>query len=521
MLHGDPPHEVYSKLADYVGDLPVCAYNLACDWEQVLLREWKRLDIAPIGTKGFCFLKLAQRLLDPVPSGNCKLQTLRQYYRLPSRNAHSASGDVGTVIDLLRDVLYPLACERNLPTPAHWSAFSRETWFPARITFGKYKSRHYLEALDDTEFTEWLNWLGRSDKGESRKMGKWYIARLDEARQKRDHKGAPSSANGLPIYKTTEEHGQKPSDAQKIRSASASSRQDRTTRLQKEPADDAAFRSITLYTNPQKEKLRLLIEGSLALLAQYEAAYHLDQNTINTFRRTLYHHLRHLYEKEKRLLRLVEYRRQYLDKLTQDGEDSAAEVVEAYRHAALEDEEDFRQTASKISKIRTLSDEEQKEVKTLYRDLMKLYHPDRYMEDETKRQAYENISRLINKAKDENDLDTLRTLANDPDKILSQQGLHLQDYEELHDIISLQRLYESLQVDILAILERHNALRESKDHEVAHAFAENPSVLDTFLARNAATLNAKIQALEAEAKSLAEEIEALTGSPTAIHPPQF
>jgi len=27
---------------------------------------------------------LAQRLLDPVPAGNCKLQTLRQYYRLPN-----------------------------------------------------------------------------------------------------------------------------------------------------------------------------------------------------------------------------------------------------------------------------------------------------------------------------------------------------------------------------------------------------------------------------------------------------
>ena len=39
---------------------------------------------------------LAQRLMDPVPAGNCKLQTLRQYYRLPERGAHTALGDVET-----------------------------------------------------------------------------------------------------------------------------------------------------------------------------------------------------------------------------------------------------------------------------------------------------------------------------------------------------------------------------------------------------------------------------------------
>ena len=70
--------------------MPVVAYNLEYDWHKVLLPEWKRLGIPQIGIPGFCALKLAQRLLDPVPAGNHKLQTLRQYYRLPENGAHTA-----------------------------------------------------------------------------------------------------------------------------------------------------------------------------------------------------------------------------------------------------------------------------------------------------------------------------------------------------------------------------------------------------------------------------------------------
>ena len=36
----------------------------------MLLPEWERLGIDPIGARGFCVLRLAQRLLDPVPDGD-------------------------------------------------------------------------------------------------------------------------------------------------------------------------------------------------------------------------------------------------------------------------------------------------------------------------------------------------------------------------------------------------------------------------------------------------------------------
>ena len=47
-----------------------------------------------------------------MPAGICKLQTLRQYYRLPETGAHTALGDVRTVVDLMQKVLRPLVEKR-------------------------------------------------------------------------------------------------------------------------------------------------------------------------------------------------------------------------------------------------------------------------------------------------------------------------------------------------------------------------------------------------------------------------
>ena len=148
---GEPPNDVYKEFAAYADGLPVVAYNLRYDWDEVLVPEWERLGIKPVGTAGFCALRLAQRLLDPVPAGNCKLQTLRQCYQLPERGAHTAMGDVETVIDLLQNILRPLAEERRLNTWDEIVAFTGKEYFPSRIAFGKFKGRDYRDAHHDSE----------------------------------------------------------------------------------------------------------------------------------------------------------------------------------------------------------------------------------------------------------------------------------------------------------------------------------------------------------------------------------
>ncbi len=85
---GEPAAEVYEARRKYAEELPLVSCNVAYDLEDVLKPEWRRLGVQALGTAGLC----AQRLLDPVPAGNCKLQTLRQYYRLPERGARRGWG---------------------------------------------------------------------------------------------------------------------------------------------------------------------------------------------------------------------------------------------------------------------------------------------------------------------------------------------------------------------------------------------------------------------------------------------
>ena len=175
---GDPAEEVYRDFAEYVDGLPIVAYNMAYDWAAVLLPEWKRLGLKPIGTEGFCALRLAQRLLDPVPAGNCKLQTLRQFYRLPERGAHTALGDVMTVADLMAKVLRPVAERRNINTWAEVCAYTKAQWFSSRIAFGKFKGRQYHDALTDVDLHGWLQSLTRSTNTRTAEMGRWYLSNL-------------------------------------------------------------------------------------------------------------------------------------------------------------------------------------------------------------------------------------------------------------------------------------------------------------------------------------------------------
>ena len=175
---GEPPLQVYAEFREYAADLPVVSYDLEHDWDGVLVHEWRRLGIAPIGSRGFCALRLAQRLLDPMPAGNCKLQTLRQYYRLPEREAHTALGDWISWQTFSLSVLRPKAEAIGLDTWNKVRDYAAEEWYPTRFAFGKFKGRTLSEAAEKPEIRQWLQWLAGSRNAANARMGAWYLASL-------------------------------------------------------------------------------------------------------------------------------------------------------------------------------------------------------------------------------------------------------------------------------------------------------------------------------------------------------
>ena len=466
---GDTPLTVYSDFADYAGDLPLVAYNLRYDFDDVLMPEWERMGVPPIGKAGFCALKLAQRLLDPVPAGNCKLQTLRQYYRLPERGAHTALGDVETVVDLMQNVLRPLAEQRGLTNWDEIVAYTEAPWFPSRIPFGKFKDRRFIEAQDDPELHSWLEWLASSSNGRSAEMGRWYLQRLNAEVE------SPASealvGNGV--------------------------------------MSDAS--DLVVYLDPELDTLNALIAAARTRLADLEAEYTQEHHRVDVVQSELFELLRPLYEVRDRLKLVIQYRRTFIETLLMSGEEEAESVVSDHEKAQAEADREYEEAAAHAAESQPLSDEEEKELKKIYRKLASLYHPDRFAKDPEKQETYARLMSDINKSKDESNIQLLREISDDPESYLQRQGLGTLDFGDVHELSKLRALYESLSIHILNTIESLSTLYESSGYELYKLSEELPGYIKELASRQSEDISVLVKELELEAKQLDEEIEGLTG----------
>jgi DNA polymerase-3 subunit epsilon len=474
---GEPPLEVYREFMEYAGSLPLVSFNLEYDLEQVLKPEWKRLRVAPIGSQGFCALRLAQRLLDPVPAGNCKLQTLRQYYRLSQRGAHTALGDVQTVVDLLGVILRPIAKRRGLDTWEKIVAYTSEEWYPSRIAFGKFKGRLVSEAKRNPKMRRWIERLAGSPNARSGKMGRWYLREL-----------------GRDIEPEV--------DLSVFPGAAASS---------VEQAEAAMELGLIVYLNPELEELRRLVAGTRDHLARLEVEYTREKSKLDALNATLFRRLRAHYEKRDRLKLVVDYRRKYLNSLLRGSDDEAERLEDDYGKARTQTERDYQQTAEAVANKKQLTAEEEEELGILWKKLVKLYHPDRFAHEPDKLKTYEKLTSAINQAKDSGDIATLREIANDPDGFIMRQGWQSLDFSEEKEIQQLRSVYETLQLEIFNVIEALNQLRESPDYELSLLSTRKPGMLDELVTERAKILEKETTELKTQADKLAQEIAELTG----------
>ena len=70
--------------------------------------------------------------------------------------------------------------------------------------------------------------------------------------------------------------------------------------------------------------------------------------------------------------------------------------------------------------------------------------------------------------------------------------------------MSRQRLYETLQMEIITVIESLNRLRESAEYELWQLSEQKPGVLDELAAENARSLEKEIAVLEKQADKFAE-----------------
>ena len=511
---GEPAQQVYREFADYAGNLPLVSYNLEYDLDEVLQPEWRRLRIAPVGGRGFCALRLAQRLLDPVPAGNCKLQTLRQYYRLPERGAHTALGDVQTVADLFANVLRPIAGHRGLDTWEKLAAFAAEEWYPSRIAFGKHKGRLIQEARKDAELRRWLDWLAGSSNSRNAKMGRWYLRQLE--------KDLPADATvfataGLgstghwPVPPGDSPGGR--ADTLQSGAVPLSAGVHRAVPFGGSPTGtgESPVPPLVIYVNPELEELRQLVSGARARLAELEVDYAREKSRVDAMQAALFRRLREHYQKRDRLRLILDYRKKYLDSLVRGGEDEAKQAEENYEKAKTQTDKDYEETAAAVAEKKELTAEEEAELNGLWRKLVKLYHPDRFANEPDKLATYEKLTAAINRAKEAGDIKTLREIAEDPAGFILRQGWTGLDFSDEVELAELRRLHESLQLEIIAVIESLEQLKESAEYELCGIAEQRPGVLDELASERTKLLEQESVELQQEAEKLADEIKELRG----------
>lgn len=481
---GDPAGVVYRDFAAYVEGLPLVAYNNEYDLTSVLEPEWKRLGIQPIGTPGFCALKLAQRLLDPVPAGNCKLQTLRQYYRLPERGAHTALGDVETVADLLSNVLKPIAESRGLSSWDDICTYVESEWFPSRIAFGKFKGRHYQDARNDRALMDWLHWLSSSTNERSAMMGRWYLERLEL--------GEAVGSGSAPSMAPSETESPTPS----VRISNAT--------------------GVVIFTDPELEQLRQLVAAARSKLAEMEAAYTKDRHAVDVTQATIFKLVRVHYQARDRLRLIIDYRNKYLKILLRGGEDEAAEVAEEFDSAQQQSDQNYEEAAATADSRKKLSDEEETELKSLWKKLVRLYHPDRFADQSDKLATYTQLTSAINKAREDGNITLLREIANDPHGFILRAGWIGLDFSDEVESRNLRRLLDTLQLEIVSTMDMLNDLRQSPEFELYTLSIQKPSLLEEVAAEQGRAIAAEIAELETKAEKLKEEISELTGNEESV-----
>src|ERR1022692_3559664 len=215
-----------------------------------------------------------------------------------------------------------------------------------------------------------------------------------------------------------------------------------------------------MYTSPELEQLRQLVAGARAQLAELETDYTREKSRVDAVQAGLFRHLRGHYQKRDRLRLAVEYRQKFLDSFIRDSTDEVEQAEKEFEQAKARLDEDYEELAAAADKKRQLTAEQEAELTQLWKKLVKLYHPDRFANEPDKLETYHKLTAAINQAKDAGDIETLREIAEDPHGFILRQGWANLDFSDEAELNQLRRLYETLQLEIITVIESLGQLRE-------------------------------------------------------------
>lgn len=202
----------------------------------------------------------------------------------------------------------------------------------------------------------------------------------------------------------------------------------------------------------------------------------------------------------------------YLDSIL-SGEEDLSSVQEDFRKEGEKSDQEYDEASKAASSHKSLTEDQQSELKALFRKLVRLFHPDRHVNDPESYKAYTLLTQEITTARDSGDIDKLREIANDPQAYARKIGAGLIDLSDEAELEKLKRLYESIQAQILEMLESLDELRSDPKYELSQLSARRPNYLEEVASEYRGEIEIECMGLERQASDLAGQIEELTGAP--------
>ncbi len=272
-------------------------------------------------------------------------------------------------------------------------------------------------------------------------------------------------------------------------------------------------KSLVNYEDRDTDKLRSRVDEARARLAELDAAYTIEKAKVGSLQASLFARLRTYRQERDRLRLVVDYRKQFLDVFLRQGEEDADRVKQEFAQEETRNEREYEETAQTLAAKKELTAEQEDGLGKLWKSLVKLYHPDRFAHERDKLETYGKLTAVINRAKDNGDIDTLRQIGNDPHGFILKQGWTSLDFRDEEQAKRLEQLYLSLMAEIRNVLAARERLHKSAEFELYELTAKKPEMLDTVAAKQTKLLEKEIADLTREAQRLAEEITKLTGHP--------
>lgn len=331
----------------------------------------------------------------------------------------------------------------------------------SRISFGKYKGKLLREALLDTSLFQWIKGLSFSPIPKAAAIGACYLENL-----------------------------------QRFASESC----------------------IEIHVHPELEDLQVKIAECRERIAELDFILMQERQAVEGIRSKLFLLLRPTYERLDTLRIKVEYRHRFLEALLQGRSDDLEIITKEEQRARSSNHQAYDQADQSASSKPVLNEQERAELRTIYRKLAALYHPDKYASDPEVLDSCVEIMKLVNQAKDAGDINVLRDIAEKPNHFLESTCRRSIDLDGSSEFESLQLLYINLQEKLEELQKRLDEFRSTSDYELWKLCEHESDLLNAIANEQIRDLEKEALRLEAECGLLADEINRSLdpGSPLRI-----